>query len=82
MIQATAHSIDRYIERVAPVSRIEAEAALTNKRINAAASFGADYIRLGSGHRAVIVDGFVVTILPADTKRGYIAAKLREMGSR
>lgn len=76
MIEATAHAIDRFIERVAPVTREEAARALSNRRIDAAASFGAHYVRLGSGHRVVIQDGFVVTVLPTHCKRGYVIKQM------
>ena len=76
MIEASVHAVDRYIERVAPVSRDEATRALTNKRIEAAATFGARYVRLPTGHRIVIENGIVVTLLPRDARRGYVMAKL------
>ena len=78
MIEATTHAIDRYIERVAPVSRSEAHAALCSQRMDMAAEFGAHYVKLGSGHRVVIKDGFVVTVLPARAKPGYVFHQLRD----
>ena len=77
MIEATIHAVDRYIERVAPVSREEAARVLTSRRMEAAALFGAQYVRLGGGQRAVLKDGYVVTVLPAHAKRGYLAKKIR-----
>ena len=77
MIVATCHAIDRYIERVEPVDRAQAEARLTSGRIEAAAKFGAHYVRLGTGHRIVIQDGYVITVLPRETRAGYVMGKLR-----
>lgn len=68
MIRVSSHAISRYRERVALVDYGTALAVLSSAAIQAAASFGAKYVRLGTGQRVVIEDGAVVTVLPADGK--------------
>jgi hypothetical protein len=63
MIHVSSHAISRYRECVAPVSYDEARAALATPVIEAAACFGAHYVRLGGGQRVVIEEGTVVTVL-------------------
>lgn len=66
------HAIERYRERVADISSAEVCAALNSATMRLAADFGARYVRLSGGQRAVIVNGRVVTVLPKD----HIAATL------
>lgn len=64
-----AHALQRCIERVPGVTTEEqAIAVLQTAFIDAAARFGARYVRLGTGNRVVIQNGAVVTVLPADMK--------------
>lgn len=63
-LHVTHHAIERYQERVSPVSEDEARAALSTRAIRIAAEFGAEYVRLGTGHRAVIKNGTIVTVQP------------------
>ena len=63
MIHVTRHAIDRYQERVANVPEDAARRALSTVAIRTAADFGAEYVRLGTGHRVVINCGSVVTVL-------------------
>lgn len=72
-VHITAHAIDRYIERVAPVERAEAHSriAAAGRAIEFAAAFGGHTVRLGSGAKLVIRGVGrvrVVTVLP----RGWI----------
>jgi hypothetical protein len=70
MIHITTHAIDRYIERVAPVSRPEAVAAIMAraKALQAAADFAGKAsvtVRLSDGVRFVLRDHHVLTTLGA-----------------
>jgi len=73
MVHVTTHAIERYQERVRNVPEEEARAALDSPVINAAASFGAPFVRLPGGQRAVVVDGNVITVLPG----GHYPGKMR-----
>lgn len=66
MLRVTRHAIERYQERVADVSDEQAEAALSSPAIQAAASFGCEYVRLATGHRVVVKDNAVVTVQPRE----------------
>lgn len=65
-MHVTHHAIERFQERIRNVSDAEAIAALTTPAILRAAAFGAKFVRLGSGHRVVIADDSIVTVLPKD----------------
>jgi hypothetical protein len=65
----TFHAIARYQERVEPVSDDEARAALSSPFIMRAIAFGAHCVRLGTGHRVIIRDKAIVTVLPGPVKR-------------
>lgn len=58
------HAVQRYQERVANVPDDEAEAALSGPAFMAACKFGGAAVILPSGHRAIVADGTVVTVLP------------------
>ncbi len=64
MLRVSSHAIERYQERIANVPEAEARAALSTKAIQLAASFGARFVRLATGHRVAIVDNTVTTVLP------------------
>ena len=81
---ASNHAIERYQERVSPVSREDAKRALTSPQIEAAAKFGAKYVKLGNGCRVSLEENgpvtVVVTVLPSDYKTvnvGYFLSKKR-----
>lgn len=59
------HAIHRYQERVANISDEAAHDALDTKAVRLAAQIGAPYVKLGTGHRIVVEDWVVVTVLPA-----------------
>ena len=63
MMHVTFHAVQRYQERVENVTEDAARARLSCPAIVTAAKFGAPIVRLGSGHRVVIKDGSVVTVL-------------------
>ncbi len=54
-VRITHHAVDRYVERVAPVSRAEAARAMhaADRAIETAAAFGARIVRLSSGARLI-----------------------------
>lgn len=68
MVHITQHAIERFQERVenlpddAVVDRLRCPAVLK------AAAFGAPIVRLATGHRIVLQNGSVVTVLPAHAK--------------
>jgi hypothetical protein len=66
----TRHAMDCYRERVADLSDHEIFRRLTSPAFELAAEIGAPFVKLPSGHRAVIRDATVVTILHADTASG------------
>ena len=70
------HAIERYQERVSPVSREDAKRALTSPQIEAAAKFGAKYVKLGNGCRVSLEEKgsvtIVVTVLPTACKPANI----------
>jgi hypothetical protein len=72
MIHITAHAIARYRERVADLSDEAIRAILSSPAIQAAAVFGAKYVRLGTGQRVVISEGAIVTILPSEHYRRMV----------
>lgn len=66
------HAIQRYQERVANVPDDVAERALTGNAFQHACDMGRGAVILPSGHRAIIADGTVVTVLP----KGYRAHRV------
>jgi len=72
MITVTGHAIQRFQERVCPCSEEQARAALTTPIIAIAADFGAHSVKLGTGHRIVIEQGCIITVLPKPAKRRRI----------
>ncbi|AIT81617.1 hypothetical protein [Novosphingobium pentaromativorans] len=66
MIRITRHAVQRFQERVRPVTEDEARAALSTAAVEKAAEIGAPFVKLGTGQRIVIDHGAVVTVLPKD----------------
>lgn len=64
MILITKHAFDRYRERIADLSDAAIIAALDTPAMQTAVQFGARAVILGTGHRAVLRDGVIVTITP------------------
>jgi len=77
-IHITAHAIERYIERVAPVTPDEAHAALDSAAVRCAAEIGARFVRLGTGQRIVLQGHTVVTVMPSENYRKQV--RRRGMG--
>lgn len=72
MIEITAHAYQRYRERIADLPRAIIRTRLDCPAVRKAAVFGAQFVRLPSGHRIVIKDHAIVTILPADHFRRQV----------
>ena len=68
----TRFAMDRYRERVADLSDHEIFARLSGPVFELAAMIGAPFVKLPSGHRAVIREHTVVTILHADCSCGLL----------
>lgn len=66
------HAIQRFQERVASVSDGEAVAALSGRAFKAVNDFGCGAVILPSGHRAIIADGTVITVLPKDFRANKV----------
>lgn len=62
----TRHAISRYRERVADVPASAIWRALDCPAVRVAIQFGARFVRLAGGQRAVLQDNRIVTILPRD----------------
>lgn len=71
MTHVTRHALDRFKQRVGAVTDAEAEAALSCPAIMVAIEIGAPCVRLGTGHRAIIEGGFVVTVIPPESKPAF-----------
>ncbi|MAY19215.1 MAG: hypothetical protein CL955_01165 [Erythrobacteraceae bacterium] len=69
----TRHAMDRYRERVEDVPDSEIFARLSARVFEIAAEFGARYVRMPQGQRAVIVDHKIVTVLPTDHSPGSLS---------
>ncbi len=63
MIIITNHAIQRFQERVKNLPPEEVCAILSGRAFQAAAQIGATFVRLGTGHRVVIREGSIVTVL-------------------
>lgn len=67
-LRVTDHAITRYRERVARLPAEQVRAILTSEIVLQAITFGARYIRLGTGQRIVLDGDTVVTVLPCGSK--------------
>jgi hypothetical protein len=76
MIRVTQHALDRYRERIAPVSEEEARDAILAHItvINIALAFGAPCVRCGDGMRLLMKDGAITTVLAPEMRLGRVAA--------
>lgn len=75
-IVVTRHAMDRYRERVANVPDVQIFKALSGRAFDVAARIGAPFVKLSSGHRALIKDGAVITVLPKNTWSGVLRSDL------
>ncbi|MFC3097339.1 hypothetical protein [Alteraurantiacibacter palmitatis] len=71
-IKVTEHAITRYRERVARLPEAQILLLLRGRAFEAADRFGAPFVRLPGGQRAVLRDHTIVTILPADCPAGHL----------
>lgn len=71
-VYVSRHAMDRYRERVADVPDAVIFAALSKPVFDRAAAIGAPFVKLPSGHRALIRGDVVVTVLPKDTWAGVL----------
>ena len=62
------HAALRYQQRIADIPRDAIEQAIDTPAFRAAMEIGARAVILGSGHRAIIKDGVVVTFTPGKSK--------------
>lgn len=69
----TAHAIQRYRERVKDIPLGEICAHLRSPVFQKALEFGAPFVKLAGGQRAVIADGKVITILPENCHWGTLS---------
>lgn len=76
-LHVTAHAVLRYQQRVEQVSEDIVRVRLSGRAFDCALTMDADVI-LPTGHRAVIRDGAVVTILPS----GQFAARNHKHGDQ
>jgi hypothetical protein len=71
-LAVSKHAVMRYQQRVADLPAEIVRAILSTPAIVCAANFGAQFVRLSSGHRIVIEEHVVVTILPPDHFRKQV----------
>lgn len=62
----TDHAVQRFQQRVRPCTDQEARNALSTPAVQAAALFGAQFVRLATGHRIALKGHVVMTVLPPD----------------
>lgn len=67
-IPVTDHAVERWNSRIGPATREEVEQALDTPGIRRAASLGKCTVILATGHRAILSDGVVVTVVPKPRK--------------
>ena len=72
MIHVTGHAIQRFQERVQNLPVDQVEAALSSPFIQRAVEFGAKYVKLFNGARAVIRGGVIITVLPREHPAGLM----------
>lgn len=63
MLIVSQHAIERYRERVENVPEQIVRERLSTRAFDIAAAFGSKYVLLHGGHRAVICDRHVITVL-------------------
>ncbi len=68
MAVITHHAILRYQQRVEPVCEDMVRERLSVPAFDTAIAFGAKYVILSGGQRAVIEEGTIVTILPKEAR--------------
>lgn len=66
------HAMDRYRERVADLPDAAIFAELSKPIFDQAAAIGAPFVKLPTGHRALMRGDVVVTVLPKETWVGVL----------
>ena len=64
VVRVSSHAIERYRERVANLCDTDIIAALSGRAFIACARIGRGAVILPSGHRAIIENDCVITVLP------------------
>lgn len=77
MTHITKHAIERAIERGIARTEEQALAVLNSQAVQTALAFGAPFVRLASGHRIVVTDGAIITVLPPETRLGSLDPRRR-----
>ena len=67
-VRVSQHAIDRYIERVEPVTEDAARSILSSDIIQAAAKIGCPHVKMPCGCSAVIANNTVVTVVTKTVK--------------
>ena len=62
-VEITQHAVERYREHIADIDPASARAAMTTPAVKRAADIGASFVKLGTGHRLVVKQHRVVTVL-------------------
>ena len=77
-VTITRHTAQRYLEMVEEhLPHAVVLDRLSSPAIEAAARFGASYVRLAGGQRIVLVGQYAVTVLPADQCIGALDRRRR-----
>jgi len=81
-LTVTRHAMDRYRERVADLTDREIFTVLSGPTFELAAEIGAPFVKLPSGHRALIRDSTVITILDCKGGHGCLDPRNDQRNSR
>lgn len=68
MTHITRHAIDRFRERIADIPEEQIRARLDTPAVRLALRIGAPFVKLGSGHRLVVRDNAIISVLDVDHK--------------
>lgn len=63
VVEITQHAVDRYRERIADIDPPAARAAMSTPAVQLAADFGASFVKIATGHRLVVKQHRVITVL-------------------
>jgi len=74
MVHIAQHAIMRYQERVENLPEEKIIEILSRPIFEKAVKFGAPFVKLAHGQRAVIENGAIVTILPSVAKQRYLSS--------
>lgn len=77
MSRISSHAVSRYRKRVEPLPYDQVMAQLDCPAVRLAIEIGANAVKLPSGHRAIIADGKVVTVLSKPKHRAALRGTKR-----